>query len=108
MKASPQSRVSPALLSSALIALSALWFISADVFYLTNRASKDGVFGAPVWALFFLTFIPLSTFILAPWLLRVRSTESQQLKTLDYCGLAAGAAPFIFVGFLFLKFFVTR
>lgn len=108
MNASSQSRVSPTVLSSALITFSALWFISAYVFYLTNRESKDGVFGAPVWALFFLTFIPLSTFLLAPSLLRARRVDGQRLRGVDYCALMAGVAPFAFVAVLFLMLFLTK
>src|SRR5438477_11929236 len=103
-----QSRVSPTVLSGTLIGFSVLWFASAYVFYLTNRQSKDGVFGAPVWALLFLTLVPLSTFLLAPLLLRARRVDGQRLKAIDYCALAAGVAPFAFVGALFLIFFVIR
>jgi hypothetical protein len=108
MNTSPQSRVSPTVLSSVLIAFSVLWFASAYVFYLTNRQSKDGVFGAPVWALLFLALVPLSTILLGPWLLRARRVDGQRLRAIDYCALVAGVAPFAFVGILFLIFFVTR
>jgi hypothetical protein len=90
------------VLSSALIVFSAIWFVSAWVFNITNRGSKDGVFGAPVWALLFLTLVPLSTFLLAPWLLRARRSEGERLRAIDYCALAAGVAPFAFVGILVL------
>jgi hypothetical protein len=96
------------MLSGALIAFSALWFVSAYVFYLTNRSSKDGVFGAPVLALLFLTLIPLTTFLLAPWLVRARRADSQRLRAIDYCALTAGVAPFLFVGGLVLLFYLTR
>ena len=102
MHTSPQSRISPTVLSSTLIAFSVLWFLSAYVFYLTNRSSKDGVFGAPVWALLFLTLIPVSTFLLAPWLIRARRVDGQRLRSVDYCALVAGVAPFLFVGALVL------
>jgi hypothetical protein len=95
------------VLSSALIALSVLWFVSAYVFYLTNRQSQDGVFGAPLWALSFLTLVPLTTFLLGPLLLRARRRDGQALRPIDYCALLAGGAPFAFVGVLFLILFVT-
>lgn len=107
MNTSTQSRVSPTVLSSMLIAFSTVWFVSAYVFYLTNRNSKDGVFGAPIWALLFLTLIPLSTFLLAPWLLRARRGAGERLRAIDHCALVAGVAPFAFVGILFLIFAVT-
>jgi hypothetical protein len=108
MNTSPQSRISPTVLSSVLIALSALWFVSAFIFHLTNRFSKDGVFGAPIWTLLFLTLVPLTTFLLVPWLLRARRIDGQRLKVIDYYALAAGLAPFAFVGILILVFFVTK
>lgn len=108
MDTSRQARLSPTVLSSVLIALSALWFISAYVFYLTNRESKDGVFGAPVWALLFLTLVPLSTFFLAPCLIGARRHDGQRLSVVDYWALAAGIAPFAFVGGLFLILFLSR
>ena len=80
MSTSLQSRVSPTLLSSTLIASSALWFVSAWVFHLTNRNSKDGVFGAPVWILLLLILIPLSTFLLTPWLLWARRAGGERLR----------------------------
>src|ERR1051326_8073946 len=97
MNASWQSRVSASVLSSLLIAFSCLWFVSAWVYYVTNRHSKDGTFGAPVWVLLFLVLVPLSTLFLAPWLLLARRSVGQRLRAIDYCALAAGAAPFIFV-----------
>jgi hypothetical protein len=108
MHTSPQSRISPTVLSGTLIAFSALWFLSAYVFYLTNRSSKDGIFGAPVWALLFLTLIPLTTLLLAPWLIRARRVGGQRLRAVDYCALTAGVAPFLFVGALVLFFYLTR
>jgi hypothetical protein len=108
MHTSPQSKISPTVLSGTLIAFSALWFLSAWIFYLTNRSSKDGVFDAPVWDLLFLTLIPLSTFLLAPWLVIARRVAGQHFRAIDYCALVAGIAPFVFVGVLFLIFFATR
>lgn len=102
MNAAPQSRISPAVLSSILIASSTLWFVSAWVFYLTNRSSKDGVFGAPVWALLFLTLVPLTTLFLAPCLVSTRRSEGEHLRAVDYCALVAGTAPFVCVGVLVL------
>ena len=108
MNATPHSRITPAVVSSTLIAFSALWFVSAYVFYVTNRQSKDGVFGAPVWSLLLLTLVPLSTFLLAPLLLRARRVDGQRLRAIDYCALAAGVAPFAFVGVLFLILYLSR
>jgi len=108
MNARVQSRISATVLSSALIVSAAVWFVSAWVFYLTNRSSKDGVFGAPVWALLFLVLVPLSACILAPLLVKVRRCHGERLRAVDYCALAAGVAPFAFVGVLLLVFFITR
>ena len=108
MNTAPQSRISPTVLSSILIASSAVWFVSAWVFYLTNRSSMDGVFGAPVWALLFLTLVPLTTFLLAPWLVRARRSEGEHLRAVDYCALVAGTAPFVFVGVLVLVITARR
>jgi uncharacterized membrane protein YhdT len=102
MSASLKSRISPTVLSGTLIAFSALWFLSAYVFYITNRSSKDGLFGAPVWSLLFITLIPLTTILLVPWLVRARRVDGQRLRAIDYCALAAGVAPFLFVGYLLL------
>jgi hypothetical protein len=108
MNAVPQSRISATVLSGALIVSSAVWFVSAWVFYLTNRSSKDGVFGAPVWALLLLVLVPLSACILAPLLVKERRCHGERLRVVDYCALAAGVSPFAFVGILLLVFFVTR
>jgi|SRR5580704_10915293 hypothetical protein len=102
MLVSSQSRISPTVLSGAMIAFSVLWFGSALVYYLTNRDSKDGTSGAPVWSLLFLTLIPLTTFLLAPLLIRERRKEGQRLSAIDYCALIAGIAPFAFVSFVVL------
>ena len=108
MHASPQSRVSPTVLSSALIGFSSLWFVSAWVFHVSNRYSKDGVSGAPLWALLFLVLVPLSNFVLVPWLLKARRADCQQLRAFDYCALLAGVAPFAFVGVLILIVIASR
>jgi hypothetical protein len=103
-----RSRISPTVLSGALLAFSAIWFTSAWVFYLGNRSSKDGVFGAPVWSLLFLALVPLSTFLLAPLLINARRCHGERLRVVDYCALVAAAAPFAFVGFLLLVLVVIR
>src|SRR5262245_12702567 len=103
MHASPQSRVSPSVLSSALIAFSVLWFASAYVFHVTNRGSKDGVSAAPLWTMLLLVLIPLNTLVLGPWLIKARRGDGQRLRAIDYCAFAAAAAPFAFIGGLFLK-----
>ena len=108
MSVSLRSRIPATVLSSALIALLAIWLVSAWVFYLTNRDSKDRVFGAPVWALLFLTLVPLSTLLLAPWLIRARRGQGERLRVIDYYALAAGMVPFGFVGLLLLTWFATR
>jgi hypothetical protein len=108
MNVVPQSRVSPTVLSTVLIASSVVWFFSAWVFYLTNQSSKDEVFGAPVWALLFLVLVPLSACLLAPLLVKVRRCHGERLRVVDYCALAAGVAPFAFVAVLLLVFFITR
>lgn len=101
-------RVSPSVISGVLIALSVTWFVSAWVFYLTNRQSKDGVFGAPVWVLLLLVLVPGSTFLLVPSLFSARRSEGQHLRRIDYCALGAGIAPFAFLAALFLVFLATR
>ena len=98
MSTSRQSRVSPTVLPSAMIALSALWFMSAWVFHVTNRNSKDGVIGVPVWALAVLILIPFTTLaILTPCLLRARWEGEERLRFFDYFGLVVGLSPFAFV-----------
>ena len=109
MTCSKQFRVSPTVLPSAMIALSALWFISAWVFDVANRNSKDGVFGAPVWALGVLVLIPFSTLvILTPCLLRARWEGEGRLRLFDYCGLAVGLSPFLFVLILIVLNLASR
>jgi hypothetical protein len=108
MHTTSQSRISPTMLSGTLIAFSALWFVSAYIFYLTNRSSKDGIFGAPVWDIVFVILFPLATLFLAPWLVIARRVAGQRLRAIDYCALTAGVAPFAFVGALFLIFSVSR
>ena len=106
MNASPHSRVSPTVLSSALIAFAALWFISAYVFYVTNLGSKDGVSAAPLWTMVLLVLIPLSTLIVGPWLVRARRVDGQRLLPVDYCALAAAFAPLAIMAALFIYVFV--
>jgi len=102
MNTTPQLRVPPTVLTTALIAFSAFWFAAAGAFHVANRTSKDGVFGAPVWALLVLTLVPLSTCLLAPWLLRARRCGGEGLRAIDYCALVAGIAPFAFVAVVVL------
>jgi hypothetical protein len=59
-------------------------------------------------ALVILVLVPLSTVVLAPWLLRARHSAKQQLRPIDYLALAVGAAPFAFVGGIYLVSFLTR
>ena len=63
MHTSPQSKISPTVLSGILIGLSAFWFISVCIFNLTNKDSKDGVFGAPVWDLLCITVVPFAALV---------------------------------------------
>jgi hypothetical protein len=110
MDRSLKLRLSPTLLSTALIAFSVLWFISAYVFDITNngpvRTSKDGASGAPLWALFILILTPLSTLFLVPWLFVARRRESYGLKRVDYFALFAAAAPFLYILFLVFKYVI--
>lgn len=109
MSTSKQSRISPTVLPSAMIALSVLWFAAAWMFYITNRNSKDGVFGAPAWTLVILLLIPLSTLvILTPCLLRARWEENERLRLFDHCGLGAAVSPLVFLGILILIIFAVR
>jgi hypothetical protein len=108
MRAPSQTRISPTVFSIALIAFSILWFISAHVFYVSNRDSKDGFFNAPVWTLLFLLLIPAISFLIGPELLKARRVEGQQLSVIDYCGLGAGLAPFVYLSLLIVMFFIKR
>src|SRR5271154_3423048 len=108
MNASRQFKASPKCLSGMLFAFSALWFVSAYVFYLKNRSSKDGVFGAPVWDLMFVTIAPFTALWFGPWLIIARRGAGQRLRLIDYCALIAGLAPFSYVGILLLIFFAGR
>ena len=104
-----KSHVSPTVVSVALTGLSVLWFGSAYASFVAGRNSKDILFeSAPLWALLFLALVPLSTLILAPWLVRARRLDGRRLTGFDYWALAAGAAPFAFVVILLLVFVVTR
>jgi uncharacterized membrane protein YhdT len=107
MHASSQSRVSPTVLSITLIAFSIVWFISAYVFQVTNRGSKDGVSAAPLWTMLLLVLIPLSVLVIGPWLVRARRVEDQRLQPIDYCALVAGFAPVAILGALFIYDFVS-
>jgi len=84
-----------------MLGFSALWFTSALVFYLANRTSRDGIFGAPVWTMAVLIVVPLTTFVFAPWLLSARSAAGQRLRMIDHCAIAAALAPFVVIGFHF-------
>src|SRR6185312_16079779 len=95
-------RVSPTILSFALIAFAPLWFISARVFYVANKGSKDGISNAPLWTYMFLILIPVITFLIVPMLVKERQDESRRLQVIDYCGVAAGVAPFVFLVIVFL------
>jgi hypothetical protein len=106
MHTTPHSRISPTVLSSGLIAFSALWFVSAYVFYITNRGSKDGVSAAPLWTMLLLVLIPLSTLVIGPWLVRARRVDSQRQRLVDYCALIAGSAPVAIIAALFIYAFV--
>ena len=102
MNKASQPRVSPTVLSIALMTFSIFWFVSAHVFYVSNKDSKDGVSNAPLWTYLFLLIVPASTFLIWPVLLRARRGEKQRLGLIDYCGLGAGLAPFVFLGLLIL------
>ena len=95
--------MTPTVLSFALILLSVLWFVSARVFSIANRHSKDGIFQAPVWTLLFLVLIPLSSFFLGTMLFRARQSDDQPLRTIDYWAFAAAFAPLVFLGLVFLN-----
>jgi hypothetical protein len=84
MRAPSQIRVSPTVLSIALIAFSILWFVSAHVFYNSNKGSKDGISNAPLWTYLFLLMIPGISFLIGPVLLEARRVEGQRLSLIDY------------------------
>jgi Kef-type K+ transport system membrane component KefB len=96
-------RVTPAILSFAMIVSAPLWFVAAHVFYVANRDSKDGISNAPLWTYLFLILIPTSTFLLLPMLLKERQNEGRRLQVVDYCGVMAGIAPFAFLAIVFLS-----
>jgi hypothetical protein len=108
MHVSAKSRVSPTVLSGALIAFQILWCASIYAFRVANRSSKDGVSAAPLWAMGVLLLVPLSTMILGPWLVRARRVDGQRLQAVDYCALVLGSAPLAYMGFLFLSVFFER
>ena len=100
-----RTRIAPTVLAMLLIAGAVLWFGAAYAFVEANRGSKDGISAAPVWAMILLLMIPSSTFALGPMLVSARREEGARLRWIDYCGLAAGAAPFIAMGILFLMIY---
>src|SRR5437588_12414551 len=101
MNVSAKSRVSPIVLSAALIAFQVLWCASIFVFRVTNQSSKDGVSAAPLWTMLVLLLVPLSTIILGPWLVRARRVDGHRLHAVDYCALVVRLVPLAFVGILF-------
>jgi hypothetical protein len=108
MHVSARTRVSPTVISGALISFQVLWCISLCVFGITNRGSKDGASAAPLWSIALLLLVPLSTLVLGPWLLRARRGDGQKLQVVDYCALVLGFAPVAFFGVLFvISFFVS-
>lgn len=102
MSASIQPRLSPTLISTTILVLTAMWFVSAWVFHITNLHSKDGVFGAPVWSLGILLLVPLTSLVLALWLVQERRTEGSKLRLIDFTALVAVVAPVLFIGGVFL------
>ena len=91
-----------------LIGYSALWCASALVFYLTNRQSKDGWSAAPLSVMWALVILPSLELVLVASLLGVRRAHRQRLTVVDYFAIGAAAAPFVFIGLLFLIFFLSR
>src|SRR5436190_24360522 len=102
MHTSPQSRVSPTVISGALIVLSALWFLSAYVFYVANGQSKDGWSAAPVVAMLALVVVPFVAPMLTFWLLAARRAERQRMRPIDFIAVATVAARFMIAGILWL------
>lgn len=101
-----QSRLSPTALSVALVGLSALFFASVHVSVVAARNAKDILFeSSPLWALLALVGVPPATLILAPCLVSARRGEGRRLKAIDWCALAAGAAPIAFVATILLGLF---
>jgi hypothetical protein len=104
MHTSPQSRVSPTVISGALIVLSALWFISAYAFYVANSQSKDGWSAAPLVAMLALVVVPFVAPMLTFWLLAALRAERKRMRPGDYIAVATAAAPFIIVGIFVVGF----
>lgn len=107
MPAVLQSRIWPTGFSVSLIALTAIWFVSVHVFDVANEHDKDGITGAPVWDLGLLLLIPITSFVLAPLLIRARWVNREKLRVVDYCGLASGIAPFAYIGMLIVKSWIA-
>src|SRR6266704_133473 len=98
MHASPQLRVTPTVLSGALIGFVALWFADAFAFYFANTHSKDGWSAAPVSVMWALAILPLLALVLAACLVSARRTLGKRLRVVDYLVISAAAAPFVVVG----------
>jgi hypothetical protein len=106
MNALRHSRVSPTVLSAALVAFALLWVVGARVFYVTNLQSKDGVSAAPTWALGAVIIIPIVTaFVLIPALVRARRGNGERLRAFDYIALAIAGGPLLYIASLFLRVF---
>ena len=95
-------RLSPTVLSAALVVFAAAWFIAAWVFHAANENSKDGVFRAPVWSLGVLVLVPVISLVLAPWMVQERRAEGGNLHKIDYVALLAAVSPVIFLVILFV------
>jgi cytochrome bd-type quinol oxidase subunit 2 len=100
-------RLSPSVLSAALVVFAAAWFIAAWVFHAANEHSKDGVFGAPVWTLGVLVLVPVISLVLAPCMVQERRSEGS-LHKIDYVALLAAVSPVIFLVILFVVYYVQN
>src|SRR6266566_7688256 len=108
MHPSPQFRVTPTVLSGALIGFVSLWFADAFAFYFANTYSKDGWSGAPVSVMWALVILPLLALVLAACLVSARWGLGQRLRAADYIAISVAVAPFVVDGSVFLILVLSR
>ncbi len=108
MKLNCWTKATPGALSWLLVVLVGVWAVAAVAFNLSNRESKDGIWGASVPTLAALSAVLVLLPILVPWLVRARRSEGQRFTAFDRFAVVLAASPYLFVAGLIAYVFLRR
>jgi hypothetical protein len=107
MHQSLNARVSPTVLSCALVSLAALWFLAVWLGLLRPANVKNWPSEASLFWLLVLCLCPPACAVIAAALFRVHRSLGQRFSIFDWCSLIIGSAPVLCACWFIISFLIT-